>query len=160
MTTFRFGLAPAANLSSREDDAIEKTYDFNHLSDALDEIAAWLLAAYGPRLARISLALEGYYSHPRECYGIVPITLDRGVRSDGLPETRESLPSYEVRDHADALLARLVPGIRCTRDSGRDVREVASSLLLAEVDVSGHRRMALLRAYGRLPKREPDSAGE
>lgn len=142
-----------------KDDAMEKTYDYDNLSDALDEIAAWLLAAYGPRLARISLTLEGYYSHPGECYGIVPITLDRGVRSDGSLETRESLPSHEVRDHAEALLARLVPDIRCTRESGRDVREVASSRLLAMADVSAHQRMAQLRSYGRLPDREPDSAG-
>jgi hypothetical protein len=134
---------------------MEETYDYDNLSGALDTIAAWLLAAYGPRLARISLTLEGYYSHPSECYGIVPITLDRGVRSDGSQETRESLPGQEVRNHADALIARLVPGIRCTRDPVRDVREVASSRLLAAADISAHQRITLLRAYGPSPSRRP-----
>ena len=35
--------------------------DYDSIDEALDLTAAWLLAAYGARLERISLTLEGYY---------------------------------------------------------------------------------------------------
>jgi hypothetical protein len=134
-----------------EEDNMRDSVDYGDLAASLDVIAAWLIATYGPRLERISLSLEGYYGPLSECHGIVPITLDRGVRPDGTAETRETLPSREICDHAEALLARLVPGIRCTRDPVRDVRHVASSELVVARDVSAHRRIELLRAYGPLP---------
>ena len=90
--------------------------DYESLDDALDLIAAWLLAAYGTRLERVSLSLESYYGPLSECFGIVPVTLDRGVRSDGSPETRETLPSREVCGHAEGLFTRLYPMVRFTRE--------------------------------------------
>lgn len=124
------------------------TYD--ELEAALNVIAAWLIAAYGRRLERVSLSLEGYYGPVAECYGIVPITIGRGARADGTTETRETLPTKEIRDRAEALLARLVPSVACTRDSGRDVRHIVSSLLVKAEDISAHRRVELLRRHGGL----------
>lgn len=124
------------------------TYD--ELEATLNVIAAWLIAAYGGRLERVSLSLEGYYGPITECYGIVPITIGRGARSDGTPESRDTLPTMEIRDCAEALLARLVPGVVCTRDSIRDMRHVVSSSLVRAEDVSAHRRIELLRLYGRM----------
>jgi hypothetical protein len=123
----------------------------DELSAALEEIASWLLAAYGARLEGLSLALEVYYGPVTECFGIVPITLNRGVRPDGTSESQETLPSRQIRDHAEALLGLLVPSIRCIRDPVRDVHEVASSSFVRARDVSGHRRIELLRKYGGLP---------
>ena len=131
---------------------MKETLSRDELNSALDEIVSWLLAAYGARLARLSLSLEGYYGPiTTECYGIVPITLEHGVRPDGAAETRETLSSREVRDHAEMLLARLVPSIRCTRHPIMDVREIASSRFIGAADLSGHRRIELLRKYGSLP---------
>ena len=76
---------------------------------------AWLLAAYGTRLQRVALSLESYYGPLSECFGIVSVVLDRGVRSDGSPETRETLPSREVCGHAEGLFTRLYPMVRFTR---------------------------------------------
>lgn len=124
---------------------------YGDLDATLDVIAAWLIAAYGGRIERISLWLEGYYGPVSECYGIAPVRLDRGVRPEGGQETRETLPSREIRDHAEALFSRLCPGIQFIRIPGRDVREVASSGLMSADGVSGHRKIELLRAYGPLP---------
>ena len=52
--------------------------DYDMLCDALDLVAEWLLAAYGQRLKKISLSIEGYYGPLEECYGIVPVALVRG----------------------------------------------------------------------------------
>jgi hypothetical protein len=123
------------------------TYD--ELEAALDVIAAWLIASYGWRLERVSLSLEGYYGPITECYGIVPITIGRGTRPDGTAESRDTLPTREIRDRAEALLARLVPGVVCTHDPVRDVCHVVSSSLVKAEDVSAHRRIELLRRYGR-----------
>ena len=89
--------------------------DYESLDDALDLIAAWLLAAYGTRLQRVALSIEGYYGPVTDCYGVVSVVLDRGVRSDGTPETRETLPSREVCGHAEVLFTRLYPMVRFTR---------------------------------------------
>ena len=134
-----------------EEDEMKHPVDYGDMDATLDVIAAWLIAAYGPRLKRVSLSLQGYYGPISECHGIVPITLDRGVSADGTAETRETLPTREIRDHAEALLARLFPAIRCTRDPVRDVREVASSQLVTADEVSAHRKIELRRAYGPLP---------
>lgn len=124
--------------------------DYESLDDALDLIAAWLLAAYGARLQRVALSIEGYYGPVTDCYEIVSVVLDRGVRSDGTAETRETLPSREVCSHAEALFTRLYPMVRFTRQAVRDVRHVASSRTFAATDVSAHRRIELLRQYGQL----------
>ena len=124
--------------------------DYDSIGEALDVTAAWLLAAYGARLERISLTLEGYFGPLTECYGIVPISLIRGITSDGSPETKETLPSRDVVAHAESLFTRLHPSVRLTHDPGCDVRHVASSTGWAAADVSGHRRLELLRRFGRL----------
>ena len=129
---------------------MQESLGHDDLSEVLEEIASWLLAAYGARLAGLSLSLQGHYGPITECYGVVPITLARGLQPDGTEETRETLPSRELCGHADALLTRLAPGIRCLRDPGRDVREIASSRFLKAGDVSAHRKVELLRKYGRL----------
>jgi hypothetical protein len=119
--------------------AMNDDIDYESLDDALDLIAAWLLAAYGPRLERVALSLESYYGPLSECFGIVSMVLDRGVRSDGSPETRETMPSREVCGHAEVLFTRLYPMVRFTRESVRDVRHAASSRTFAASDVSAHR---------------------
>ncbi len=124
------------------------TYD--ELEAALEVVAAWLIAAYGGRLERVSLSLEGYYGPVTECYGIVPITIGRGACADGTTETRDTLPAREIGHRAESLLARLVPGVRCTHDPVRDVCHVVSSSLVKAGDVSAHRRIELLRLHGRL----------
>lgn len=128
---------------------MDKLVTYDELEEALDIVAAWLITVYGRRLERVSLSLEGYYGPITECYGIVPITIGRGTRPDGTAESRDTLPTREIRDSAEALLARLVPGVVCTRDSMRDVRHVVSSALVRAEDVSAHRRIELLRRYGR-----------
>ena len=60
------------------------------IEEALDLIAEWLIAAYGLRIAAVSLMIEGHYGPLADCYGIVPITLERGLGPDGRPETRET----------------------------------------------------------------------
>jgi len=124
--------------------------DYESLDDALDLIAAWLLAAYGTRLQRVALSIEGYYGPVTDCYGVVSVVLDRGVRSDGTPETRETLPSREVCGHAEGLFTRMYPMVQFSRQAARDLRHVASSRTFAAADVSAHRRIELLRQYGRL----------
>ena len=111
---------------------------------------AWLLAAYGHRLERLSISIEGHYGPLSECYGIVPIIVVRGTQSDGAPETRETLSTRELCGYAETLFVRLHPTVRFTRDSGRDVRHVASSQTFARADVSAHRRLELLRRFGSL----------
>lgn len=130
---------------------MKEPVDYGDLDATLDVIAAWLIAAYGGRIVRISLWLEGHYGPVSECYGIAPVTLVRGVRTDGSEETRETLPSREIRDHAEALFSRLCPGIQFIRIPGRDVREVASSDVMSADGISAHRKIELLRAYGPLP---------
>ena len=122
--------------------------DYGSLDEALNLIAAWLLAAYGPRLERVSLSLEGHYGPLSECYGIVPITVVRGVRSDGTPESRETLPTREICGRAEGLFVRLFPMVQFTGDTVRDMRHVASSRSVTAADVSAHRRLELLMRYG------------
>lgn len=128
---------------------MDKPVTYDELEAALNVIAAWLIAGYGRRLERASLSLKGYYGSITECYGIVPITVGRGTRPDGIPESRDTLPTREIRDRAEALFARLVPGVVCTHDPVRDVRHVVSSSLVKAEDVSAHRRIELLHLYGR-----------
>ena len=71
---------------------MKEIVDHGDLDATLDVIAAWLIAAYGGRIERTSLWLEGYYGPVSECYGITPVTLDRGVRPEAGEETRETLP--------------------------------------------------------------------
>ena len=85
--------------------------DYETLDATLDLVASWLLAAYGPRLAGISLSLEGHYGPVSECYGVVPLVVTRGVQSDGTPETRDTLPTLEISTRAETLFMRLCPEV-------------------------------------------------
>lgn len=100
------------------------------------------------RGAAVSLEIEGHYGPISDCYGIVPITLERGCDPDGHPETRETLPTREVCGRAEALFQRLCPAIRFDHDNVRDVRRVGSSRLYRASDVSAHRRIELRRRHG------------
>lgn len=100
------------------------------------------------RGAAVSLEIEGHYGPISDCYGIVPITLERGCDPDGHPETRETLPTREVCGRAEALFQRLCPEMRFDHDGMRDVRHIASSGLVRASDVSGHRRIDLRRRFG------------
>lgn len=122
--------------------------DFDMTGATLDLVAEWLIAAYGSRLAAVSLSIEGHYGPLTDCYGIVPITLARDTGEGGVPETRETLPTREICDHAERLFLRLCPTLRFDHDSGRDVRHVASSCLVEAGDVTAHRRIELRRRYG------------
>lgn len=122
--------------------------DLDMIEDALDLVAEWLIAAYGPRIAAVSLLLQGHYGPVAECYGIVPITLDRGRRPDGLPENRETLPTREICDQAERLFLCLCPRVRFDHDGVRDIRDVGRSRLVQATDVSAHRRIDLLRRFG------------
>lgn len=124
------------------------TLTVDRIEDTLDLVAEWLIAAYGSRIAAVSLEIEGHYGPIAECYGIVPITLERGLDPDGHPETRETLPTREVCGRAEALFQRLCPAIRFDHDNVRDVRRVGSSRLYRASDVSAHRRIELRRRHG------------
>ncbi|MER2507493.1 MAG: hypothetical protein ABTQ27_01910 [Amaricoccus sp.] len=126
------------------------------IEEMLDLVAEWLIAAYGARIAAVSLEIEGHYGPISDCYGIVPITLDRGRDADGHPETRETLPTREICGRAEALFQRLCPAIRFDHDNARDVRHVGSSRLVRASDVSAHRRIELRRLHGVLA---PDAPG-
>ena len=108
------------------------TLTIDMIEESLDLVAEWLIAA-GP------LA---------DCYGIVPITLGRGSGSDGRQETRETLPTRQACEQAEALFRRLCPEMHFDHDNVRDVRHVGSSRLVAASDVSAHRRIELRRRYG------------
>ncbi len=114
----------------------------------LDLVAEWLIAAYGPRIAAVSLEIEGHYGPLADCYGIVPITLERGPGPNGQQETRETLPTRQVCRQAERLFRPLRPEMRFDHDNMRDVRHVASSPLVKASDVSAHRRIELRRRYG------------
>ena len=60
------------------------------IEEALVVVAEWLIAAYGSRLAAISLSIEGHYGPLADCYGIVPITLNRGHGTDGSRDPRDA----------------------------------------------------------------------
>jgi hypothetical protein len=124
------------------------TLTVDRIEDTLDLVAEWLIAAYGSRIAAVSLEIEGHYGPIADCYGIVPITLERGLDPDGRPETRETLPTREVCRRAEALFQRLCPEMRFDHDGMRDVRHIASSGLVRASDVSGHRRIDLRRRFG------------
>jgi hypothetical protein len=126
------------------------------IEETLDLVAEWLIAAYGSRIAAVSLEIEGHYGPTFDCYGIVPITLDRGCDPDGHPETRQTLPTLEVCGRAEVLFQRLCPAIRFDHDNARDVRRVGSSRLFRASDVSAHRRIELRRLHGVLV---PDAPG-
>lgn len=118
------------------------------IEETLDLVAEWLMVAYGARIAAVSLEIEGHYGPLFDCYGIVPITLERGHDPDGHPETRQTLPTLEVCGRAEALFQRLCPAMRFDHDNARDVRHVGSSRLVRASDVSAHRRIDLLRRFG------------
>lgn len=126
------------------------------IEETLDLVAEWLMAAYGARIAAVSLEIEGHYGPLFDCYGIVPITLERGHDPDGHPETRQTLPTLEVCGRAEALFQRLCPGMRFDHENSRDVRHVGSSRLVRASDVSAHRRIELRRLHGVLA---PDAPG-
>lgn len=124
------------------------TLTIDTIEEALDLVAEWLIAAYSPGIAAVSLEIEGHYGSLADCYGIVPITLERGFDSDGHPETRETLPTRDVCGQAERLFQRLCPEMRFDHDGMRDVRHIASSELVRVSDVSGRRRIELRRRVG------------
>lgn len=134
-----------------EEDVVTQTdrmLTIDEIEDALQLIADWLVACYGPRLEAISLTLEGYYTSDPEYYGILPWI----TRGEG--ETRDTLPSRQVRDLAEGIFARLLPQARIDRNTSRDVRDVARSGRVDASCVSAHRRVELLTRFGR-----PDELG-
>lgn len=124
------------------------TLNLDMIEEALDLVAEWLIAAYGARIAAVSLVIEGHYGPIADCYGVVPITLDRGHGPDGMQESRETLPTREVCEQAERLFLRLRPEIHFDHDGRRDVREVGSSRLVKASDMTAHRRIELRRRYG------------
>jgi hypothetical protein len=120
----------------------------DRIEETLDLVAEWLIAAYGSRIAAVSLTIEGHYGPLADCYGIVPITLERGLGPDGRPESRETLPKRDVCERAEALFQRLWPEMRFDHDGRRDVRHVGSSRLVKASEVSAHRRLELRRRHG------------
>ena len=96
----------------------------------------------------MSLTIEGHYGPLADCYGIVPITLERGLGPDGRPETRETMPTRDVCGQAERLFQRLRPEMRFDHDGIRDVRHIGSSELVRASDVSAHRRIELRRRFG------------
>lgn len=115
------------------------------IEDTLDLVAEWLIAAYGARIAAVSVQIEGHYGPLFDCYGIVPIMPERGRDADGHPKTRQTL---EVCGRTEPLFQRLCPAIRFDHDNGRDVRHVTSSQLVRASDVSAHRRIDSCRLHG------------
>jgi hypothetical protein len=125
----------------------------DEIEKALDTIAEWLIACYGPRITALSLTLEGFYSPGPEYYGIYPSI----TRAEG--ETHETLASREVRDLAESVFRRLFPHVRFERAPSRDVRHIARSDLVKAGDVSAHRRIKLLVRFGRSGSARPSAPG-
>jgi hypothetical protein len=117
--------------------------EIDEIEKALDMIAEWLIACYGPRVTALSLTLEGFYSPEPGYYGIHPSI----ARAKG--ETRETLPAREVRDLAETVFPRIFPQARIERAPSRDVRHIARSELVKAGDVTAHRRIELLARFGR-----------
>jgi hypothetical protein len=117
--------------------------EIDEIEKALDTIAAWLIACYGPRVTAVSLTLEGFYSPGADYFGIRPSI----ARAEG--ETRATLSSREVGDLAETVFRRLFPQARIERAPSRDVRDIARSKLVKAGDVTAHRRIELLARFGR-----------
>jgi hypothetical protein len=120
----------------------DRRVEIDEIEKALDTIAEWLIACYGPRVTAISLTLEGFYSPLPEYYGIYPWI----SRADG--ETRETLSSSEVRNLAEPVFRHLFPQAQIERTPSRDVREIARSARVEAKDVTAHRRIDLLARFG------------
>jgi hypothetical protein len=116
--------------------------EIDEIEKALDTIAEWLIACYGPWVTALSLTLEGFYSPGPEYYGIYPSI----TRAEA--ETRETLSSHEVRDLAETIFRRLFPQARIERAPSLDVRQIARSEFIKAVDVTAHRRIELLGVSG------------
>lgn len=121
----------------------ERRLGIGEIEDALQTIAQWLIACYGPRIHMIALSLDGFYTALPEYYGIVPSI----VRGEG--ETRETLPSREVRDLAEAVFTSMLPAAQFERGTSRDVQDVAWSRHVEAQEVTAHRRLELLARFGR-----------
>ena len=126
----------------------ESRLSIDELEDGLRQIAEWLIAIHGPRIEAVALTLEGFYTPAPEYYGILPSV----VRAEG--ETRDTLPSRQVRDLAEGVFTDLFPKALIDRNSSRDVRDVARSGRVDASRVTGHRRIQLLTRFGR-----PEMAG-
>ena len=121
--------------------------DTDAIKGALNEIAEWLVAFHGERIAAVSLTLEGFYSPGEEYWGIVP-SIARGAG-----ETRQTLPSHRVRALSEDVFIRIFPETQFTKTSSRDVRDIARSQLIQASAVSAHRRLVLLSRFGHPPER-------
>lgn len=113
------------------------------IADALEETGAWLLAAHGSRLVRLSIFLDGYVADAgaplSEAWGL-GFQLERGVDAEGRPLDRTALRGSAVRFVGERVLARLLPGLRFTH-APRDIVEICR---VAVDPVSSHRAIPLL----------------
>jgi hypothetical protein len=106
---------------------------------ALQETAAWLLAAHGARLTEVTLLLEYHCGDPATYWGI-------DVSVDGAPENCETQSRDELGALAETIFRRLLPTARFERSSrDTDLAEYAS---LYAMDLTAHLRLALLRRHG------------
>jgi hypothetical protein len=117
--------------------------DMKAIEDALNDIAEWLVACHGERIAAVSLTLEGFYGRGEEYWGIVSSI----SRSAG--ETSETLSSRGAQLLAEGVFVKLFPNARFIKNTVRDVRDVARSRLIQSSGVSAHRRLVLLSRFGR-----------
>lgn len=123
--------------------------DLPEIVGALEETGAWVLAAYGPRLVRLSIFLDGYAADAgaplSEAWGL-GFQLERGVDADCRPEDRTTLRGSAVRFAAERVLVRLLPGLFLTH-APRDIVEIGR---VAVDPVSAHHAIPLLKRHGSL----------
>ena len=131
---------------------IESKLTLDQLEGALELIAEWLVACYGPRLEAVSLTLEGFHRRWADYHGILPWV----ARGEG--ETRDTLPLREVRDLAEGVFTALFPQIRFDRATAPDIHDVARSGRVAAVRVPANRQVELLKLFRR-PEEFGDPAG-
>ena len=120
--------------------------DTDAIEGALNEIAEWLVAFHGERIAAVSLTLEGFYGPGQEYWGIVPSV----ARGSG--ETRQTLPSQGVQALSEDIFMKIFPETQFTKSSSRDVRDIARSRSVQASAVSAHRRLVLLSRFGHPPE--------
>jgi hypothetical protein len=122
----------------------------------LDEIAAWLLSAYGRRLVELRLTL---LAHPDgRLLGVLPYAV-RGLsgRREGpfnLPEreTWQTLPSRDIRHAAEGAYRKMVPGSRFHPGPIDEAERLGVGRTVRAADLDPALAAALIERFGPLPR--------
>jgi hypothetical protein len=122
----------------------------------LDEIAAWLLAAYGGRLVELRLTLLAHSD--RRPLGVVPHAVrgwsGRRGGAFNLPEreTWQTLPSRDIRHAAEAAYRKILPACRFHPGPIDEAERLGVGRLVRAADLDPALVEALLERFGPLPR--------